>query len=168
MGRGRPGAEVDGGDLRPRHGAPGGRGGPRRRGEGRGAQQLPDSGLAGIGADSIEHGTALGQAEIEPLGARGGAWTPTLCAVLQNRDSPDPRSASTDRRTARAARRDDLPYAVAHGVRVLAGSDVVGTIAEEIALLARHGLTAGQAIAAAGSVARDFLSIHPAGEDIVT
>jgi len=51
---------------------------------------LPDSGLAAIGADSIEHGTALGRSEIEALGARGGAWTPTLCAVLRNRDSPDP------------------------------------------------------------------------------
>ena len=44
-----------------------------------------------------------------------------------------------------------------HGVRVLAGTDVAGTIADEIALLADHGLTAEQAIAAAGSLARDFL-----------
>jgi imidazolonepropionase-like amidohydrolase len=50
---------------------------------------------------------------------------------------------------------------------VLAGTDVVGTIADEITLLAEHGLTAGQAIAAAGSLARDFLGIHPEG-DIVT
>jgi imidazolonepropionase-like amidohydrolase len=86
--------------------------------------------------------------------------------VLQNRDSPDP---AVRARTGelRERLRDCLPYAVAHGVRVLAGSDVVGTIADEIALLAGHGLTVGQAIAAAGSVARDFLGIHPAG-DIVT
>ena len=51
---------------------------------------LPDSGLAAIGADSIEHGKALSHSEIEALGARVGAWTPTLCAVLHNRDSPDP------------------------------------------------------------------------------
>jgi imidazolonepropionase-like amidohydrolase len=63
--------------------------------------------------------------------------------------------------------RDCLPYAVAHGVRVLAGTDVVGTIADEVALLAAHGLTAAQAVSAAGSAARDFLGIHPAG-DIVT
>ena len=55
---------------------------------------LPDSGLAAIGADSIEHGKALSHSEIEALGARGGAWTPTLCAVLRNRDSPILRSAS--------------------------------------------------------------------------
>jgi imidazolonepropionase-like amidohydrolase len=127
---------------------------------------LPDSGLAAIGADSIEHGTALSHAEIEALGARGGAWTPTLCAVLGNRDSPDP---EVRRRTdeLRDRLRDRLPYAVAHGVRVLAGTDVVGTIADEVALLADHGLTAGQAISAAGSRARDFLGVHPEG-DIVT
>jgi imidazolonepropionase-like amidohydrolase len=50
---------------------------------------------------------------------------------------------------------------------VLAGTDIVGTIAEEIALLAGHGLTVTQALAAGGSTARDFLAIHPAG-DIVT
>jgi hypothetical protein len=48
-------------------------------------------------------------------------------------------------------------------VLVLAGTDVVGTIADEIALRADHGLTAGQAI----SAARDFLGIHPES-DIAT
>jgi imidazolonepropionase-like amidohydrolase len=60
-----------------------------------------------------------------------------------------------------------LPYAAARGVRVLAGTDVAGTIAREVALLAGHGLSAEQAMAAAGSRARDFLGIHPEG-DIVT
>jgi imidazolonepropionase-like amidohydrolase len=127
---------------------------------------LPNSGLVGIGADSIEHGPALGHSELGALGERGGAWTPTLCAVLQNRDSPDP-AVRRGVGELRERLRDSLPYAVAHGVRVLAGSDVVGTIADEIALLADHGLSAGQAIAAAGSLARDFLGIHPEG-DIVT
>ena len=125
-----------------------------------------DSGLVGIGADSIEHGVALGHQELDALGSRGGAWTPTLCAVLQNRDSPDP-AARARAGELRERLRDRLPYAVAHGVRVLAGTDIVGTIAQEIALLAGHGLTVTQAIAAAGSRARDFLGIHPAG-DIVT
>lgn len=127
---------------------------------------LPDSGLVGIGADSIEHGRGLGHRELEALGARGGAWTPTLCAVLRNRDSPDP-AVRARVGELRERLRDRLPYAVAHGVRVLAGTDIVGTIADEIALLADHGLTVAQAIAAAGSRARDFLGIHPAG-DIVT
>jgi imidazolonepropionase-like amidohydrolase len=127
---------------------------------------LPDAGLVGIGADSIEHGTALGHGELEALGARGGAWTPTLCAVLSGRDSSDPAVRSRAGEL-RERLRDCLPYAVSHGVRVLAGTDVVGTIADEIALLAAHGLTAGQAVAAAGSQAREFLCIHPDG-DIVT
>jgi imidazolonepropionase-like amidohydrolase len=127
---------------------------------------LPDSGLVGIGADSIEHGVALGHQELAALGSRGGAWTPTLCAVLGDRDSPDP-AARARAGELRERLRDRLPYAVAHGVRVLAGTDIVGTIAQEIALLAGHGLTVTQAIAAAGSRARDFLGIHPAG-DIVT
>jgi imidazolonepropionase-like amidohydrolase len=127
---------------------------------------LPDSGLVGLGADSIEHGTALGHRELDALGARGGAWTPTLCAMLRNRDSADP-AARARAGELRERLRDCLPYAAAAGVRVLAGTDIVGTIAEEIALLAGHGLTVEQAIAAAGSSARDFLGIHPAG-DIVT
>jgi imidazolonepropionase-like amidohydrolase len=127
---------------------------------------LAESGLVGLGADSIEHGRGLSHSELDALGARGGAWTPTLCAALQNRDSPDPavRSRVGEQRE---RLRDCLPYAASHGVQVLAGTDVVGTIADEIALLAGHGLTAGQAIAAAGSLARDFLGIHPDG-DIVT
>jgi hypothetical protein len=127
---------------------------------------LPDAGLVGLGADSIEHGQALGHAELDALGARGGAWTPTLSAMLASRDSPDPpvRARAGE---LRERLRDCLPYAVSRGVRVLAGTDVAGTIAGEVALLAGHGLSPGQAIAAAGSRARDFLGIHPEG-DIVT
>ncbi len=63
--------------------------------------------------------------------------------------------------------REVLPHALAHGVRVLAGTDVVATIAEEIALLADFGLTVEQALAAAGSTARDYLGVSPEG-DLVT
>lgn len=76
--------------------------------------------------------------------------------MLQNRKSSDP-AVSAQAGELRERLRDCLPYAVAHGVRVLADTDVAGTIAEEIALLADHGLTAGQAIAAADSLTRDFL-----------
>jgi imidazolonepropionase-like amidohydrolase len=98
--------------------------------------------------------------------ARAAAPGRRHSALLQNRDSPDP---AVRRRVGelRERLRDCLSYAIAHDVRVLAGSDVVGTIADEIALLAYHGLTARQAIAAAGLLARDFLGIHPEG-DIVT
>jgi imidazolonepropionase-like amidohydrolase len=127
---------------------------------------LPGAGLVGIGADSIEHGRGLGRAELDTLGARGGAWTPTLCAMLQGRDSADPQ-VRHQTGVLRERLRKLLPYAVASGVRVLAGTDVVGTIADEVALLAAHGLSVKQAVAAAGSAARDFLGLHPEG-DLVT
>jgi imidazolonepropionase-like amidohydrolase len=52
-------------------------------------------------------------------------------------------------------------------VRVLAGTAVVATNADEIALLAECGLTVEQALAAAGSVAREYLGVQPEG-DLVT
>ena len=109
---------------------------------------LPDSGLTAIGADSIEHGRALGHSELEALGARGGAWTPTLCAMLANRDLPILRFANRWASCASVS----VPPSVCRGPRSagVARHDVVGTIADEITLLADHGLTAGQAIAAAG------------------
>jgi imidazolonepropionase-like amidohydrolase len=127
---------------------------------------LPASELVAIGVDSFEHGTALTGSDVEALGARGGAWTPTLCAIMAQRDSPEP--AMRGRVAALRERLSELlPHAVAYGVRVLAGTDVVGTIAEEIAWLAACGLTAEQALAAAGSVARAYLGISPEG-DLVT
>jgi imidazolonepropionase-like amidohydrolase len=86
--------------------------------------------------------------------------------VLGQRDSPDP-EVRTRVGELRERLRDHLPYAAARGVAILAGTDVVGTMADEIALLADHGLTVEQAIAAAGSRARDFLGVHPDG-DLVT
>lgn len=127
---------------------------------------LPASDLVAIGVDSFEHGTALSREDVHALGARGGAWTPTLGAVLAHQDHPDPAMRA---RTAqlREHAREILPHAVAAGVRVLAGTDAVTTIAKEIALLADCGLTVEQSLAAAGSTARDYLGISPEG-DIVT
>jgi imidazolonepropionase-like amidohydrolase len=127
---------------------------------------LPASELIDIGVDSFEHGTALTRADVEALGARGGAWTPTLAAVTAHHDAPDP---ALRRKVAEISERvrDVLPYALAQGVRILAGTDVVGTIAQEVSLLVKHGLTVEQAIAAAGSSARDYLGVAPAG-DLIT
>src|SRR5436189_6338325 len=36
--------------------------------------------LIDAGIDSVEHGTALDEDDLADLAARGGAWTPTLCA----------------------------------------------------------------------------------------
>lgn len=101
--------------------------------------------------------------DVSALGERGGAWTPTVGAVLASRHSPDPAvrmQAAADQERLR----DVLPHAIACGVRVLAGSDAVVTIAAEIALLVDCGLTIEQALAAAGSAARGFLGVEPEGD----
>jgi len=49
-----------------------------------------------------------------------------------------------------------LPRAINRGVRILAGTDNAGSVAHEITLLALHGLTPQQAIAA-GSTAAGWL-----------
>jgi imidazolonepropionase-like amidohydrolase len=127
---------------------------------------LDASELVAFGVDSFEHGTGLTVADLDALGARGGAWTPTLSAVTANRNSPD--TEIRERVCGIVERmRELLPHAVRHGVRVLAGTDVAGTIAQEIALLVEFGLTVDQALAAAGSVARDYLGIAPVG-DLIT
>jgi imidazolonepropionase-like amidohydrolase len=76
---------------------------------------LPASDLVAIGVDSFEHGTALTRDDVEALGARGGAWTPTLGAIMSQRDAPDPalraRVAEIRERTGEV-----LPRAVTHGV----------------------------------------------------
>lgn len=43
----------------------------------------------------------------------------------------------------------------------MTGSDIVGSVAHEIRLLAEHGRTVEQAIAAAGSRAREYFGVHP-------
>lgn len=127
---------------------------------------LAADGLIAMGVDSVEHGTGLVAEDVAALGARGGAWTPTLSAVLRGLRSDDPdRRRHAEELSERVA--DVLVGAIAGGVRVLAGTDVEGTIATEIAQLVRHGLTVDQALDAAGPAARDFLGTHPQ-DDLVT
>ena len=86
----------------------------------------------------------------------GAAWTPTLCAVLA---VPDNASEGARQRAAdhRQRLRELLPLAQRLGVPVLAGTDVLGTIAREVALLAEHGLGPAAALAAASTAAYRFL-----------
>jgi imidazolonepropionase-like amidohydrolase len=114
--------------------------------------------LVRAGIDSIEHGEVITAADLEVLGARGGAWTPTLTAY--GPPNPD----DTPERLERRHRREEhltamLPLAHQYGVRILAGSDMIGTIPTEIAQLADHGLTITQALEAATTTATDFLGL---------
>jgi imidazolonepropionase-like amidohydrolase len=120
------------------------------------------------GADSIEHGVGLDEGALDEMAARGVAWTPTLCALtaaVENPAAPPP--ARERARAARERVRELLPHAVARGVPVLAGTDVVGSLPREVALLAELGLDPAQALAAASDTAHRFLGAEPAG-DVVT
>jgi imidazolonepropionase-like amidohydrolase len=113
--------------------------------------------LVRAGVDSIEHGVAMDETALELMAATGAAWTPTLSAVLsmQNEGVPD------DLRRMVADFRDRLqtmpPLAARLGVTVLVGTDTVGTLVDEIAALAAHGLGPAKAIASASTTALDFL-----------
>ena len=120
------------------------------------------SDLVRVGVDSIEHGTSITEQDLETLGARAGAWTPTLCASVGPR--PDATPEQDKRRQARSEYLTSmLQLADRYGVRVLTGSDVVGTVAGEIDLLVKHGLTVDQALVAASTGAQDFLGLSGDG-----
>jgi imidazolonepropionase-like amidohydrolase len=120
------------------------------------------------GVDSIEHGTSLDEAAVREMARRGTAWTPTLGATIGIADHVEvpPETAEWVRET-----RDRLAYliplAVQLGVPVLAGTDVVGSLPQEVALLAQLGLAPGEALAAASVWVRQFVGTD-ASADIVT
>ena len=109
--------------------------------------------LVACGVDSVEHGLALTEGDLGQLGARGGAWTPTLASFAGIQRTADPAL-----RAMLAAHAERLlvllPAAVERGVTILTGTDVVGTVAEEIGLLHAYGLTVDQALRAATTAAR--------------
>jgi imidazolonepropionase-like amidohydrolase len=112
--------------------------------------------LIDAGIDSVEHGTALDEDDVASLAARGGAWTPTLCAVVGARpgEAPSQRQQRLDR-TERL--RYLLPRADDQGLTIMSGTDVAGSIPQEVALLAELGLPPHAALAAASTAARRFL-----------
>jgi imidazolonepropionase-like amidohydrolase len=122
--------------------------------------------LVTAGVDSIEHGTALDEDAIRAMAEHGTAWTPTLGATLYLGEQPSP-----ERREFVAELRDRLSYllplAVRLGVPVLAGTDVMGSLPGEVALLASLGLTPAQALAAASDWPRRYLAAA-ARADVVT
>jgi imidazolonepropionase-like amidohydrolase len=112
--------------------------------------------LIAAGIDSVEHGTALDEADLVSLAARGGAWTPTLCATIGPRPGEDPA-----RRKQRLERGERLGFllsrAAGRGLTIMTGTDVDGSIPREVALLAELGLPPAAALAAASTAARQFL-----------
>lgn len=120
------------------------------------APQIVDAGV-----DSIEHGGWLDEDAVARLGARGGAWTPTLSTVLLHMqpmiDAGHPAAPMIRQHLDDIARR--LSGAVAAGVVVLAGTDELphGSVRDEAELLHSYGLTETDAVAAASTAARAYL-----------
>jgi imidazolonepropionase-like amidohydrolase len=113
--------------------------------------------LVGLGLDSVEHGTALDEETVAEMARRHIAWTPTLCAAFGSGATRDDETARVvAERRARLSQL--LPSAVRQGVPVLTGSDVVGSIPREIALLAACGLDPVDALRAATTTATGFLA----------
>ena len=125
--------------------------------------------LVAAGVDSIEHGwPGLDEHAVRDMAGRGTAWTPTAGALVAMLDAP----GITPRRRrgfaeGRAGVAELLPLAVRLGVPVLAGTDVTGSIPQEVALPAQMGLEPKDALATASTWTRRFLGA-PATADIVT
>jgi imidazolonepropionase-like amidohydrolase len=123
--------------------------------------------LVNLDIDSVEHGTALDEDTLGEMAARGTAWTPTLCATLSLPDDPP-----EERRRVVAERherfRSLLPSAIRVGIPVLTGSDVVGSIPREVALLVDCGLEPIEALRAATTTAVGFLDDGAAPPAVVT
>jgi imidazolonepropionase-like amidohydrolase len=105
------------------------------------------------GVDSIEHGFGLEASQMPDLAVRGIAWTPTSVIVdligLPEREVRDLHERLTPL----------LVAAERAGVTILAGTDMLppGSVAEEVASLAAHGLSPRAALAAATTAPRAFL-----------
>ena len=120
------------------------------------APEVPSAAVA-AGVHSIEHGLFLESDDLGPLGERDGMWVPTVLrceatlALLGE-------ASSGGRLFAEGLQRIKglLPLAVEAGVRVLAGTDLVGSpadIADEALRLADYGLTNAQVVEAVSSAA---------------
>lgn len=115
--------------------------------------------LVELGVDSIEHGTGLDDDALALMARTGAAWTPTVQAVT----APVPLGAPPEWAARRAERVELmqrlLPAAHRLGVPILTGSDVVGTVAGEVAAFVRLGLDPAAALAAATTSARSYLRL---------
>jgi imidazolonepropionase-like amidohydrolase len=122
---------------------------------------LSATALVAMGVDSIEHGNGLTEDDLRLLGSRGGAWTPTIAVATRMTRGSDEEAPVAEHY------RHHLPLALGHGVTVMTGSDAMASVAEDVAVLAEHGLTVEQAIAAATTAPRAYLGVESAS-DLVT
>ncbi|HJU81417.1 MAG TPA: amidohydrolase family protein [Acidimicrobiia bacterium] len=115
------------------------------------------------GCDSIEHGLYLTENDLERLGARGGAWVPTVCNTEDVMSGFA--SGSTAARVLGAGLenvRRLLPLASEFGVAVLTGTDLGlphGRVSLEAVRLWEYGLGARESVEAAGPNAYGYLGL---------
>ena len=112
--------------------------------------------LVEAGVDSVEHGTALDDGTLRAMAASGTAWTPTLSASITEHPGLPDRAIKIFRER-RERLRHLLPLAHRLGVPVLTGTDVVGSITNEVAELVHCGVDPTDALRAATTTARTFL-----------
>jgi len=120
------------------------------------AREVPSMAVS-AGVHSIEHGLFLEEDDLGPLGERNGMWVPTLlrCEATLRQLGED---SSGGKLFAEGLERIErlLPLAVEAGVRVLAGTDLVGSpanVASEALRLAAYGLSGAQVVAAVSTSA---------------
>lgn len=122
-----------------------------------------------VGADSIEHGTMMGDAEIAAMAKAGTWYVPTLSTVngYKERLAANP-EAYTGEVLAKIQWRigitgQSLRKAVPKGVRIAFGTDAGvskhGRNADEFLLMVEHGMTPASAIAAATVNAAELLGL---------
>jgi imidazolonepropionase-like amidohydrolase len=120
------------------------------------ARDVPSAAVA-AGVHSIEHGLFLERDDLGPLGDRGGMWVPTVLRCEATLDQLGGES-SGGRLFAEGLERVRhlLPLAPEAGVRVLAGTDLIGSpgdVAAEAIRLGEYGLTNSQVVEAVSSSA---------------
>jgi imidazolonepropionase-like amidohydrolase len=97
------------------------------------------------GVDSIEHGPFLTPEDLAVLGARGGAWVPTLLNMQSSIDTLGPDSSGGKILTKGLGKmRETIPAAQDLGVVILAGTDMAvphGQVAQEAIRLKEFGLS---------------------------
>jgi imidazolonepropionase-like amidohydrolase len=112
-----------------------------------------------VGSDDL---ISAALAEIE----HGATWVKVIADFPRVPDvTPQQRQRAEE---ARERLSELLPLAVKHNVAVLAGTDVVGSLPREVALLAELGLQPDEALAAASEWGRRFIDPGTMRADIVT
>ena len=123
------------------------------------------------GVDSIEHGWGLDADLVDEMARRGIAWTPTLgldelfVELATGKRDQQP-STAVERWIHEAVERVEplIVRAQQQGVVLLAGTDGVYPVTQEVARLQQAGLDPAAALATASSAARDALD-EPGLED---